>query len=347
MKPGVIQLGPYPPPMGGVQTNLAAIHQMLTERGYPSFVINLTRFRAATAGSIFYPDGALAVLRLLWSLPARIIHLHVGGDLSRRLVLLGLACTLLPGRRTVFSFHSGGYPDSPAGRSAGWWTLRGFALRRFDRLIAVNTQLADLFARFGVSRHKIQVILPYVLPDTVPDTPLPAPLAAFYQNHDPVLLSMGWLEPEYDFQLQIQVLPALRARWPRAGLVILGEGRLRPELEAQSQASGLSEHILLAGDQPHPLALQAIRRSQVFLRTTHYDGDAISVREALHLGTPVVASDNGMRPAGVHLFQARDPESLQQAIAQALSTPPPEPGFPGSGKRNIEQILALYEQLNG
>src|SRR5438105_8526009 len=39
-------------------------------------------------------------------------------------------------------------------------------------------------------------------------------------------------------------------------------------------------------------SLRAIADADVLLRTTLYDGDAISVREALYLGTPVVATDN-------------------------------------------------------
>ena len=45
------------------------------------------------------------------------------------------------------------------------------------------------------------------------------------------------------------------------------------------------------------LVAEAMSRITIFLRTTLYDGDSISVREALHLGVPVIASDNGMRQA--------------------------------------------------
>lgn len=341
----VLQLGPFPPPMGGVQTNLVAIHRLLLEKGHSARVINLTRFRRTRTAEVFYPHNAGALLWLLITLPADIVHLHVGGALPLRLLLLALACALLPGRRSLFTFHSGGYPDSPEGRSAGWWTLRGFVLRRFDRLIAVNGQLADVFLRFGAKPDRVRVILPFVLPGQLPGDPLPEPLAAFYATHEPVLVSMGWLEPEYDFALQIAIMGQLRQRWPRAGLAILGEGRLRPELEQARQASGCAGHILLAGDQPHEVALQAIARAGAFLRTTFYDGDSISVREAIHLGTPVVASDNRMRPPGVVLFPARDGDALCAAIDTALTQERPAASAQGSGHRHIEEVLALYEEL--
>ena len=45
--------------------------------------------------------------------------------------------------------------------------------------------------------------------------------------------------------------------------------------------------------------MQATARADVTLCTTLYDGDAVSVREGLDLGTPVIATENGMHPVGV------------------------------------------------
>ena len=99
----VVQLGPYPPPHGGVQTNLVAIREYLRRHGYPCDVINLTRFRREDGDGVYYPIGAAALMRLLWRLPADIVHLHFGGDLTPRLLGLALFCTLLPGRKTVLT----------------------------------------------------------------------------------------------------------------------------------------------------------------------------------------------------------------------------------------------------
>ena len=43
----VVQLGPYPPPHGGVQTNLVAIREYLRRSGHACDAINLTRHRRA------------------------------------------------------------------------------------------------------------------------------------------------------------------------------------------------------------------------------------------------------------------------------------------------------------
>ena len=144
-------MGPYPPPHGGVQTNLVAIRRFLLSRGIPCAVINLTRYRREDGDEIYYPKNPLEVLKLLTRLQYDIIHLHFGGHLPTRLLMLALACCLMPRSKTVFTFHSGGYPLSEAGKSATPFTFRGFVFRRFDRVIGVNRELEKLFRRFGVA----------------------------------------------------------------------------------------------------------------------------------------------------------------------------------------------------
>src|SRR5205823_13637384 len=50
----VVQLGPYPPPHGGVQTNLVAIRDLLRKSGHECLAVNLTRHRREDAGDVFY-----------------------------------------------------------------------------------------------------------------------------------------------------------------------------------------------------------------------------------------------------------------------------------------------------
>src|SRR5215210_3485148 len=114
----VLFLGPFPPPHGGVQTNLVALREYLRRRAIPSSVINLTRHRRPQADDVYYPRGAAALVRLLLRLRYDVAHLHIGGNLSGRLVGLAFVLTLLPGKKVVLTFHSGGYPSSPGGRSA-------------------------------------------------------------------------------------------------------------------------------------------------------------------------------------------------------------------------------------
>ncbi|MGA8216404.1 MAG: glycosyltransferase, partial [Candidatus Sulfotelmatobacter sp.] len=184
----VLLIGPYPPPHGGVETNLVAIRSFLLKREIPCAVINITRHRKPEANEIYYPKGAAQLLRLLVRLRYDILHLHVGGLLSRRVLRLGLACSLIPGKKTVFTFHSGGYPSTPQGRSTGLRSFDGLVLRRFDRLIAVNQEIMQFFLKLGVPQERVRLIAPYAFPEGEScDGSLPEPLATFFTQHQPVL----------------------------------------------------------------------------------------------------------------------------------------------------------------
>lgn len=344
----VLQLGPYPPPHGGVQTNLVAIHRALQARGDSALVANITRHRRATGDGVYYPNNALQLARLLLRTRADVIHLHIGGHLSTRLVLLCLACTLIPRTRSVVTFHSGGYAGSPAGRAAARWTFRGFVLRRVDAVIAVNQEIVNLMRRFGVADRRIAVIAPHAVnPDEIAAaarSPLPGPIAEFVRSHEPFLLTVGLLEPEYDLALQLETLPAVRARFKNAGLAIVGSGSLDGELRRRIAASSVADHVLLCGDVPHETTLNMITKADALLRTTHYDGDSVAVREALCAGTPVIATDNAMRPAGVRLIPVSDRPALEAAVDDVLSGRAERPR--GTGDRGgVDPVLDLYDRL--
>src|SRR2546430_1845979 len=284
--------------------------------------MNLTRFRRASANGIFYPSSSFAVLSHLLSHRYDIIHLHIGGRIFLRQLGLAIACSTLPQAHCVLTFHSGGYPSSEEGRSAHARSLRAFALRRFDRIIAVNSEIAAFFERLGIRRERISLISPHSAPASVTSAAeLPAVVENFFHDHQPLLITVGLLEEEYDLPLQIAAMKRVRQKWPNAGLLIAGSGSLHDALRQKIDSQPYAQHILLYGDLPHAAALQAITRADLMLRTTSYDGDALSVREALHFGLPVIATDNGMRPEGVRLIPARDENALVSAIDGTLAMP--------------------------
>ena len=343
----VLQLGPYPPPHGGVQSNLVAIRAFLQKRNIPCAVINITRHRKAEADEVYDPKNVLDLLWLLFRLRYDIIHLHVGGMLTQRLLRLALVCALIPSRRSVLTFHSGGYPSTREGKSIGPGSFAGFVLRRFDRVIGVNPEIMQFLQRLGVAENRAQLIHPHAfLSDEEQLSSLPEPLSTFFGRRKPILISVGLLEPEYDLGLQIEVLGSILKEFPAAGLLIIGSGSLERHLRKSVQMQPYADHILLCGDLPHSTTIRAIALSDVMLRTTLYDGDAISVREALHLGTPVVATDNGMRPRGVYLVPKSNLDAIfqttQQALAGVLVT---KPHTIGPDEKNLHALLDLYRQL--
>ncbi len=328
---------------------MVAIHERLQERGIRSNVISLSRHRHTGIPNVFFPNTALEVGKLLLTLPANILHFHVGGDITNRLVALAALINSLPGRRTVLTLHSGGYPTSAQARETRRVKVIHAVFRRFDALVGVNPEVKAFLASSGIPPEKVHQLEPFPhLTRVKPGQASDPRLDSFCALQRPLLATVGLLEPEYDLPLQFAVLRQLRETFPEVGLIIVGSGSLRDELARQIALEPHKERILLAGDVPHPVTIELIRRADVLLRTTLYDGDAISVREALQLGTPVVATDNGMRPANVLLATIGNADQVAKQVMNVLAKPRPNDRRMSpkmSEHDGIDDTLALYESL--
>src|SRR5690606_10023317 len=97
------------------------------------------------------------------------------------------------------------------------------------------------------------------------------------------------LEPPKDPLTAIAALARLRELDWRCEFI--GDGPLRPEVEAALRGSGIEDRVELLGardDVPERLAA-----AQLFLLSSRREGFPVSVLEAMRAGLPVVASDVG------------------------------------------------------
>jgi glycosyltransferase involved in cell wall biosynthesis len=94
-----------------------------------------------------------------------------------------------------------------------------------------------------------------------------------------------------------------------------------------------------------------LAEADVFVRPTNTDGDANSVREALYLGVPAVASDVVERPAGTILFRTRDLDDLEAKVRSVLSVTRRRREAAGQlapeDRASIETYLGLLARLVG
>lgn len=342
----ILQLGPYPPPRGGVQTNMLAIQDELLENGHQSSIISITKSEViGDEKNVYHPRSPLELLKLIFALKYDILHLHIGGGLPLRVQMLVLMCGLFAKGKSVLTFHSGGYTVSGEGQNANYWTFRGFAFRRFNKIIVVNKLMIEMFEKFGVKSDKIKLIFPFTLSKPKSNIEIPDKFQEFWKSHENVLITVGLLETDYDLPQQINVLERVLQKYPQTGLVIIGSGSLHQDLRNLIDAKSYAEHILLAGDTDRDVVLHLIEKADLMLRTTIFDGDAISIREALFLGTPVIATDNGMRPEGLRLIPVQNINALEKAIE--LEFGKTEKLLPSNedGSKNIREVVGVYEKL--
>jgi len=81
----------------------------------------------------------------------------------------------------------------------------------------------------------------------------------------------------------------VRRRHPRVRLVIVGEGPERPLLQQRIAELGLEHDVLLTGALANPYPV--MRALDLFVLSSHYEGQGIVLLEALTLGRPVLSTD--------------------------------------------------------
>ncbi len=226
-----------------------------------------------------------------------------------------------------------------------------------DAIVCVSDGVADDLARTaGLPRARIRTVYNPIV------TPALAALAAELPAHPrltqpdgpPVVVGAGRLTPQKNFPLLLRAFARLRADRP-ARLLILGEGRERPRLEALVQELGLGMDVALAGYTRNPYA--AFARAALFVLSSDLEGLPAVLIEALACGCPVVSTDCPSGPAEIlergrygELVPTGDEAALAAAMARALDQPPAAEmlrrrGADFSLERSARQYLDLVEEL--
>lgn len=102
------------------------------------------------------------------------------------------------------------------------------------------------------------------------------------------VLAVGSFKAQKNFPLLLEAFSRLRQHID-VRLLILGEGSLRPTLEAQVQALGLDDVVDLPGFVPETASYYA--RADLFVLSSDSEGFGNVIVEALEQGVPVVSTD--------------------------------------------------------
>ena len=342
----VLQLGPYPPPEGGINRNMLAIREELEAGGHQCSIIAVAKSTKITPEKgVYHPRTPQNLIKLLKKLDYDILHLHVGGEITKRFLGLIAVCAFFGRGKSILTIHSGGYPSSKEGKAAKRNSIRGAIFRRYEKIITVNPLIAGVFEKYGVEKEKISVIYPFVHRNPDKSVEIPQNLKNFTEKHSPFLLTVCLLEDTYDLFMQIDAMEKVLQRLPDAGLMIVGSGSLEDDLKTAIAGKSYADRIFLTGDVEHKITLHLINKADILLRTTKFDGDAIAVREALFLETPVIATDNKLRPEGVHLIPVHDENALIKWIEKLAQRGRPAKAVKPDDRRNIIEVLNIYDEI--
>ena len=336
----VLLVGDYPPPHGGVAVHVQQLHGYLRERGVETVVLDIGKGGRPAPDIIpvrtpaQYGRKLAGFLREGWA-----VHVHTSGNNPKSWMLAATAGIRAPRAPRIITLHSGLLPDYLASSVARRAFAR-IALAGYSRVVAVSEPVREALARCGVPEEKL-VVYPAFCGSQVRPGKEPLGLAAARRRRMPLLAMAHHPSPVYGRELMFRALRLLADRMPGVGLAVFGPGTHTEAFVRDTQrfeVEGLLEDM---GELEHGQALALMARCDAFIRPTTHDGDAISVREALTLGVPCVASDVCKRPVGTQTFQAGSPESLVEGVLRALKEGPAHVPSADAGP----VLMKVYEEL--
>lgn len=101
------------------------------------------------------------------------------------------------------------------------------------------------------------------------------------------IAAMGRLAPQKGFDMLLEAFSGFVREAPETGLVIIGEGAMRQQLEEQSKKLNIRENVLMPGLLKNPHAV--IAACDVFAFSSRYEGQGLALIEAMAAGTPPVS----------------------------------------------------------
>ena len=319
MKSKILQIGNYPPPMCGWAIQTKLVTDELRRRGHVCEVLKINENREVKDPAYIDVQGGwdYFVKVLSHGLRGYRLNIHVNG-MSKKGYLLALASVLvgrLVFRPTLLTFHGGlnqdFFPrtDSPKLR---------FAFRLLFMLAGgIACDSADIQAAivdYGISPQKVTAIatfsnqyLNFAAASLSPE------IDSFLASHHPVFFSYVSFRAEYRLEVLREGMSRYRNLYPKAGFIWLGfPAKEMPMAEefVKDWPSEERQSLLLLGNLTHDQFLTLMTSCFACLRTPACDGVAASVLEALALGVPVVASENGRRPSGVITYEDMSAEDM-------------------------------------
>jgi glycosyltransferase involved in cell wall biosynthesis len=163
-----------------------------------------------------------------------------------------------------------------------------------------------------------------------------------------VVLAAGRLSPEKGFGVLVEAAATICHDHPGVGIVLFGEGVLRPELERRISELGLAGRLVMPGFRTDLDSL--IGAADVVVLPSFTEGLPNVALEASAAGVPVVATAVGGTPEAVldgesgFLVPPGDPPSLAARVGELLADPFLRAQFGAAGRDRMRTAFTFESQ---
>ena len=306
------------------------------QRGVPMYNIGLGRKYSETEGKWKYPISMLRARRLIKKLKPDIVHAHYATSCG----LTALMCGFHP---TVVTAHGS---DLTTGiKSRIWRPLLRKIFTFADCVNTVSKDLEEMAIGLGIEPDKIETLTPGIDVDR-----FTAIERAQIEPSRPVrLVCTRRLEPVFDHPTIIAALARLKKNGIDFRMTFVGDGSLKDTLRQQAGDAGLNGCVTFAGRVPNNNLPDIIKRHDIYLSASLWDGTSLSLLEAMAMGLFPVVSDIKANSALLRhnidglLFKVGDADDLAKCIMKFVEHPQ---RAAGAARRNRLKVIESADRKN-
>lgn len=346
-------VGAYPPPIGGNAIHIQRLSLACRRRGFDCHVIDMYGKSADGIPDWVYRPGGGEIRRLFGAMVRllqcswALVHFHVSSMDRFILAAWPLLLAAVRSQKRIITIHSGSFVREMRSRSRGYRRLAACLLDRFSLVITVNDQQRDFLCNdMRLDPCKIKVIPAFIPLSEERRIELPEVLRAEMKEAHTIVGS-GYARPVYGHHLLLEAVRQLQSTGMDVSLVIALYSEYDSDYLSQlEEATKSLKRCVLIKDLDPAHFNSLLSESEIYVRTTFTDGDAISIREALHNGCTVLASDCVPRPPGVILFQTGSVESLYDSLGRVIAGRTRADAGKGMERDYSQNIISLYERLS-
>ena len=257
---------------------------------------------------------AEACVLLRWVLEAKItqIHAHFGTNSTT----VAMLCQALGGPAYSFTVHGQEEFDKPQ------MLALSEKSKRAAFVVAISSYGKSQLYRWCDRQHWSKI---HVIHCGVDQMFLNQPLTSVPDR--PRLVCVGRLSEQKGHLLLIEAAGQLAAEGLQFKLVLVGDGPLRPQIEAMMAQLGLQDHVEITGWASNSEVRQHVLDSRAMVAPSFAEGLPVVIMEALALGRPVISTYVAGIPELVQhgrcgwLMPPGSVEALTSAMRTALQLP--------------------------
>ena len=181
--------------------------------------------------------------------------------------------------------------------------LGKFLIRRADSLRVVLKRTKDEIVVSGLMSAEKITVQPIVVDiERMKNFPVKTDLHKKYPQFDFIILMASRITREKNIELAIEAMRETIKKYPKTGLVIVGDGPEKDKLKLLTTNYSLLANVIFeewTNDLP-----SFYKTADIFLLTSNYEGYGMTIVEALAAGLPIVMTNVGC--AGDVMVDGRD-----------------------------------------